>query len=117
MRSNRIIAIGAATFVAVFGIAAAAQAAYVATGTLYGSDSDVISTVDCAAAIISSTADDQAKTIEAEDIACTKVTVKVYYTNSAGYAGWSSTVESSWRAIKTLSGADQLSRSYHTAVR
>jgi len=95
-----------------------AQAAYVATGTLVGSAVGQISTVGCRAVTIASTSDDQASTHRIEDGGCSELTVKIYYTNPAGYAGWTSTASNTGSVVtKKVYGSDELRKSYHTAIR
>jgi len=117
MAVKRILTIGAASLFATVVVATTAQAAYTAYTTLYGTSAGQISTIDCRAAVTASTADDSARTIEVEGEKCSSVSVKIFYSNSVGYAGWSNTVTHASKAVKDLSGADQLQRSYHTASR
>jgi len=98
-------------------LASTAQAAYMASRTLYGTDSGSISTVQCAADIWSNASLDAAATSEHSGSGCASVSVKIYYYNPAGYAGWSGTVTHPYYAQKALGGSDELQRSYHTAVR
>jgi len=111
--------LGVVTLLAALGLAvvgAGAAYAYTATGTLTGSGSGVISTIGCSADTFASAPNDKASTEEHSNNTCTSVTVKIYYTNSAGYAGWSSTVTHPSYAVKQLTGSDELVSSYHTAV-
>jgi len=63
------------------------------------------------------TGHDGSTTVEVEGEVCMQMTAKIYYTNPAGYAGWSTTAKSNWRAVKPLSGSDRPTKSYHAATR
>jgi len=114
---HRIFAAATGSLLVTVVAATAAQAAYVATGTLTGTDFGQISTIECRAAIIADASDDSARTIEVEGEECSAVSVKIYYSNSVGYVGWSNTVTHSSKAVKVLYGSDELRKSYHTATR
>jgi len=74
-----------------------------------------ISTIDCSALTILSTGGDWAET---EDrTSCSSVSVRIFYTNGAGYSTWTSTVTSGWTALIELTGNNQAKQSYHTATR
>jgi len=117
MAVKRILVIGSASIVASLAIATAAQAAYTATATLYGTDVKVLSVLECKAVATSSQSDDRGATTEAEGYPCSSVSVKVFYQNSSGYYGWSSTDTDLKKAVVVLSGSNQLQNTYNTATR
>lgn len=115
MRTRRKIIIGSATFLAIVATATAAAAANSVSATLYGTDTVTKSTVGCSAGMWATAANDTAAT-SGLTAGCSLVTVKIYYTNTRGYAGWTSTKSDPDYVLKGLGSGDELVKSYHTAV-
>lgn len=117
MHARRLIMVGAAATVASLVVASSAQAAYVASATLYGTDYSVLSVLECRAVATSDQSIDFAATSEVEGAGCSSVSVKVFYTNGRGYYGWTNTDSDPRRASVQLTGSNALQKSYNTATR
>lgn len=116
MAKRRTIAVGSATILASLAIATTAQAANVATITLYGTGTGSLATYGCPARAWSSASQDAAGSSAILLPGCKSVSVKIYYTNNKGFAGWSGTTTDPDYAQRTLNGSDELQKSYHTAI-
>lgn len=115
MTVRRNIFIGVAALAALVGGATVAVAANSVSATLYGTDSVTKSTVGCSAGMWSNATQDAAATNRLT-AGCETVTVRIYYSHPAGYAGWTATKSGSSGVLLGVSGDSQLVKSYHTAI-
>jgi|GEM_PF-2411371 len=120
MAIRRVLVAGFAAVLVVLGAATVAQAATSKTITLSGAGATTVTgsvaVTGCPATGWNNASLDTAATSAGGSNGCSYVSVKIYYTNSHGYAGWTNSNSDSAYAQLTLSGGDELQKSSHTAV-
>jgi|GEM_PF-2007614 len=117
MATKRILAIATTSVLATMIAATAAQAAYVASVTIYGSGVKTLSVLECKAVAATTTSDDSTTTTEVEGYPCTWVSARAFYTTTDGHAEWTNTVSARSQAVVNVTGTNQLQKSYNTATR